>query len=700
MKPAKKTARKRSSAPVGRQESHGRTAIWGGVALVALVLTSYAPVWRAGFIWDDDVYVTENATLDSLDGLRRIWFELGAVPQYYPLVHTTFWIERHIWGLNPTGFHAINILLHAVNAVLVWRLLLRLRVPGAWLGAALFAVHPVEVESVAWITERKNVLSLALALSSIFCYWRYAPAEGESTASDKERTLFYLASLLLFVAALFSKTVVVSMPAVLLVLIWWKRGQIVWGDVLPLLPFLAVGVSLGLITVWAESHVVGAVGDEWALTSVQRLLLAGRDLWFYAGKLAWPVPLTFFYPRWTIDGREWWQSLFPLAAVTAIAALWLARLLWGRGPLAAILIFAGILVPALGFFDVYPFRYSFVADHFQYHASIALLALAAAGGTSLLARRPDRWQGADHFAAGVVLFALGVLTFCQTFIYYDLETLYADTLEKNPSSWAACTNLSLHYLAVGRRGEAYDMAHLALQIAPNESVPHGNLAALLLSEAIRDEHASEKLVEAIRSFERAIELNPRNFQAKKGLGYALLKAQRYAEAEAQLRPVLEIMPDDANALYAMGVIREDAGQFAEARAYFEHSLRGKEGDADTQRALGNTLLRLGRLDEAETHLARALALDPHSAATRVDLGNLYLSRENFDQAARAFREAIDLRPTLVPAHRGLGMVLLAQGKVDEAIRCFQESLRQQPDDTEAKVFLDRAKRAQRPGGAE
>jgi protein O-mannosyl-transferase len=700
MKPAKTTVRKRSSAPVGRHEPRGRSPLWAGGALVALVLASYAPVWRASFIWDDDVYVTENSTLDSIDGLRRIWFELGAVPQYYPLVHTTFWVEHHLWGLNPTGYHAINILLHAANAVLVWRLLVRLRVPGAWLGAALFAVHPVAVESVAWITELKNVLSLALALSSIFCYWRFAPAEDETTAPNSTRYRFYLASLVLFVAALFSKTVVVSMPAVLLVILWWKRGQIVWGDVLPLLPLFAVGVSLGLITVWAETHVVGAVGDEWTLTSVQRLLLAGRDLWFYVGKLAWPVPLTFFYPRWTIDGREWWQYLFPVAAVTAVAALWLARFRWGRGPLAAVLIFAGILVPALGFFDVYPFRYSFVADHFQYHASIALLALAGAGGTSLLARRPHHWQGADQFAAGVVLFALGILTFCQTFIYYDLETLYADTLEKNPSSWAACTNLSLHYLAVGRHGESYDMAHVALKIAPNESVPHGNLAALLLSDAIKDGQPSEKLLEAIRSFERAIELNPRNFQAKKGLGYALLKAQRYAEAEAQLQPVLEIMPDDANALYAMGVIRAEAGQFAEARAYLEHSLRSKESDADTQRALGNTLLHLGRLDEAERHLARALALDPKNASTRVDLGNFYLSRENYKQAARAYREAIDLRPTLVPAHRGLGMALLAQGKVDEAIRCFQEALRRQPGDVEAKVYLDRAQKAQRPGGGE
>ena len=253
---------------------------------MALVLVSYAPVLRAGFIWDDDGYVTENSTLHSIDGLRRIWFEIGAVPQYYPLVHTSFWIEQHAWGLSATGYHAVNILLHAANAILVWRVLTRLQVPGAWLGAALFAVHPVEVESVAWITERKNVLSLALALSSMLCYWRFAPAESPTTASPRARAGYYLASWLVFVAALLSKTVVATMPAVLLVICWWKRGRVTWGDVLPLLPFFAVGVALGSITVWTETHVVGAVGEDWALTPIQRLLVAGRALWFYAGKLA------------------------------------------------------------------------------------------------------------------------------------------------------------------------------------------------------------------------------------------------------------------------------------------------------------------------------------------------------------------------------------------------------------------------------
>ncbi len=435
-----------------------------------MVLASYAWTLQADFIWDDDAYVTKNATLESLDGLRRIWFEIGAVPQYYPLVHTSFWIERHLWGLDPLGYHAVNILLHAAGALLVWRLLLRLEVPGAWLGAALFAVHPVEVESVAWITERKNVLSLPLALLSMLTYLRFAPvnetSEGDAAAASAGRGTRYTLALLLFTAAALSKTVVVTLPAVLLVILWWKRGRVTIRDIAPLTPFFAIGLIFGLVTVWMEKHFVGAVGEEWSLTPFERVLLAGRVPWFYAAKLVWPYPLAFFYPRFAIDEHVWWQYLFPLAALLVVGALWFARKRLGRGPLAAVLIFVGVLTPALGFFDVYPFRFSFVADHFQYHAGIALLALAAAALAPALARLDRQRHGAQALGVTLLLLVLGVLTFCQTFVYYDLETLYADTIVKNPTSWTAYANLSMHYITVGRKTEAYALAERAVELAP------------------------------------------------------------------------------------------------------------------------------------------------------------------------------------------------------------------------------------------
>ena len=285
-----------------------------------MVFAAYAPVAGDTFIWDDDAYVTHNPTLRSIDGLRMMWFEPRSLPQYYPLVHTTFWIEYHLWGLAPLGYHADNVLLHAASVILLWRLLVRLQVPGAWLAAAIFGVHPVMVESVCWITERKNVLSLVFALLSMHCYLRFSPAEdfvGEEGETPRTvgRWWWYAAALVLFVAALLSKTVVATMPAVLAVIYWWKRGRIPWREVMPLLPFFLIGIGLGLYTARLERIHVGAEGEEWSFTPLARVLIAGRAPWFYASKLLLPYPLIFFYPRWDINEHVWWQYLFPAAAL-------------------------------------------------------------------------------------------------------------------------------------------------------------------------------------------------------------------------------------------------------------------------------------------------------------------------------------------------------------------------------------------------
>ena len=289
----------------------------------------YAPVVRDEFIWDDDAYVTHNGTLRTLPGLWAIWFVPFSIPQYYPLVHTTFWIEYHLWGLAPLGYHIVNVLLHGASAVLFWRLLVQLRLPGAWLAAALFAVHPVDVESVAWVTERKNVLSLAFALAALSSYLKFHPA---SVQSDQDHAVagsagarWYLLALALFIAALLSKTVVATVPAVLLVIYWWRTGGIDWRELPFLMPFFVLGAASGLFTAWLEVKHVGAEGEEWDFTSVERVLIAGRVLWFYAAKLAWPYPLIFFYRRWMIDWHEAWQYVYPAAAVATIVLLWCGR---------------------------------------------------------------------------------------------------------------------------------------------------------------------------------------------------------------------------------------------------------------------------------------------------------------------------------------------------------------------------------------
>ncbi len=336
--------------------------------------------------------------------------------------------------------------------------------PGAWLAAALFAVHPVMVESVGWVTERKNMLSLPLALGALLCYLRFEPVDGpdergaDTTTSSGAARAWYALSLVLFLAALLSKTVVASLPAVILVIIWWKRGRIAPRDVARLLPFFVLGCALGLGTAWMEKHHVGAVGVEWDFSPVERVLIAGRAVWFYAAKLLWPYPLAFFYPRFTIDDHQPWQYLFPTAALLLIATLWGMRRRIGRGPLAAVLIFGGVLVPALGFVDVYPMRFSFVADHFQYHASIALLALVAAIAADVYARLSAHRRPIALAAGMAVLTALAVLTYQRSQVFYDAERLYRDTIAKNPTGPTAYANLAVYLESVGKYAEALSPA--------------------------------------------------------------------------------------------------------------------------------------------------------------------------------------------------------------------------------------------------
>ena len=600
MKPETRTLRK----PRRDAEKHSAAIpcaagwSWGTIlpaaALAAMVLVAYAPATGAGFIWDDDAYVTANRTLRSVDGLRQIWFEPLATPQYYPLVHTTFWIEYHLWGPNAPRFHSINILLHATSAILLWRLLRRLRVPGAWLGAALFAVHPIAVESVAWITERKNVLSLTFALAAMLAFLRFAPAEENDAANDPQQSHsarpaarwgWYALAFGLFLAALLSKTVVASLPAVLLVIYWWKRGRLTWTETAPLVPFLMVGAGLGGVTAWLEIHRVGAEGEEWPQNIVERTLIAGRAAWFYAGKLAWPQPLTFFYPRWTIDISAWWQYLFPAAAVGLIVALWLARGRIGRGPLAAVLIFGGVLFPALGFLNVYPFRFSFVANHFAYHASIALLALAAAGGVLAARRISADLRGIAVLAAAIVLLSLVLVTGREASIYRSPETLYRATIERNPQSAISYANLALHLNDLGRYDEALEMARDAVRVGPREAAAHNNLGMVLLSLGNRDGFKPGQIEEAERHLNDCLAINPKYAPAFSNLAYIMITSRRNEEAMSFFSRALDIDPRDARSLYGMGMVLEATGKRAEAIDYYARAVEQNPRFVQARQAL-------------------------------------------------------------------------------------------------------------------
>jgi protein O-mannosyl-transferase len=605
--------------------------------LLAALLAAYYPAWHGGPLWDDDAHLTRDA-LRSSAGLYRIWFEPGATQQYYPLVHSAFWILHKVFGDATLGYHLVSICLHALSSWLVAIVLRRLAVPGATLAAMIFALHPVQVESVAWITELKNTLSGAFYLGAALAYLRF----------DRRREWrMYGVALILFVLALLTKSVTASLPAAMLVVFWWQRGRLQWKqDVQPLVPFFVLGVTVGGFTAWVERTIVGAHGADYQFTLIERTLIAGRALWFYLAKLAWPADLVFIYPKWRISGSDAVQYVYPLAALALFAALWALRSRT-RAPLAAMLFFAGTLFPALGFLNVYPFRYSFVADHFQYLASIGVIALAAAGAATLL----DRRRVAS--AATPLLVAIGVplavLTWQQSHHYADAETLYQATIRSNPAATMAYINLGILLL--------------------DRQQPRPDAARAYLEQAVR--------------------LEPANAAAQVNLGAALQKLGRFEEAANVYREALRLRPDDAGAHNNLGATLEQLGHLDQAAAEYRESLRRAPESSATHANLGRALLAMGRPDEAVAELSEALRLDPSLATTQYLLGTALAEQGRVQDAVLAFQLALR-DPVLRRApevHNDFGVVLGRLGRHADAVIEFREALRLNPEFEAARANL-------------
>lgn len=627
--------------------------VWALLVCVA-VLLAYTPALFSGYIWDDNDYVLNNRALRTLSGLGDVWWRIGVVPQYYPLVHTMFWFEMRFWGTHPLGFHLVNILLHAANALLFGLLLRRLRVPGAWLAAFIFALHPVCVESVAWITERKNVLSLFFYLLAALSYARFAKLDEHSAdeanrKSDRRDWVWYGVALLAFICSLLSKTVTVTFPAAVLLVLWWNHGRLVWRDVLLLIPFFAVGTALALLTAWMEKHNVGAKGVDWSLSPVERTLVAGRAIWFYAEKLAWPYPLIFNYPRWSIDAKIWWQYLFPSAALALIGILWVLRQRIGRGPVTAILFFCGTLLPALGFFAVYPMVFSFVADHFQYHASLGLIALVAAAYAGVFRAFPQHVR-IVQVSSAIVVGLLGLLTWNQAHAYHDFETLWKDTLAKNPRSWMAENLLGLYYFeqTPPRLDEAKLHYERALSINPDSWMVENNLGRFYYGQ-IPSRHG-----EAKRHFERALALNPHCAPAHQNIAIMLRAQKRYDDAIAHYREALRISPNFAEAHYGWG----------------------------------NVLMDLKRHEEAIAHFQEAMRLYPYLEQAYVNTAQCLRALDRPKEAVTWFQQVLELNPRYALAHFNLGYTLWDMGKADDAERSFQNAVWADPDFQPARNALE------------
>ncbi|MFH1278608.1 MAG: tetratricopeptide repeat protein [Candidatus Eisenbacteria bacterium] len=628
------------------------SSLWlPAVILLAAVAVAYIPAIRAGYIWDDARYVTENEALRSAGGLARIWFDVGATIQYYPMVFSTFWVEQRLWGLHPLGYHLVNVLLHGGSAILLWMILRRLSLPGAWLAAALFALHPVQVESVAWITERKNVLSGFFYLAAMLAWVGWARPDKPAAGARGDRRL-YTAALAFFVFALFSKTVTSSLPAAALLVLYWKRGRITLKDGAPLLPFFAAGIAMGTLTGWMEKNVVGAVGADWDYSFVERLLVAGRALWFYLGKLLVPVNLAFNYPMWTIDEGSVVAWTMPAAAVLAGALLFAYRNRIGRGPLVAALFFGGTLFPALGFIDVYPMRYSFVADHFQYLACIGPFALVAAAAATRLAgagrRLPAGETPGGIYAIGAaIVIVLGALTWRQAVPYENIITLWQDTLKKNPASFLAHNNMATHLVDWGR------------------------------------------LDDAIRHLSDAVRLKPDFYEARCGLGTALTEKGRTAEARFQLEAGRDLRPDKPWAWVYLGDAYRAESKPEEAIENYERALEVDPSNARARNNLANLLSEMGRFEKAIPHYREAIRLDQRNANSRRNLALALTAGGKADEAVREYREVLRIDPQDLPARFNLAELLEGLGEKEAAAEEFRAVLRIEPRFAPARAALEK-----------
>ena len=689
---------------------------------------AYLPALSGDFIWNDSAYVTAPA-LRSLHGLVRIWTELGATEQYYPLLHSFFWVQHRLWGDHPLGYHLVTLLLHAGSAVLFALILRRLLVrdralpagidqsvaSAAWLAALLFALHPVHVESVAWITEQKNTLSLACYLTATLVYLRF---------DETRRLRIYVAALALFVLSLGCKTVTATLPAVLLVVFWWKRGRLDWRrDVLPLLPWLTLGAVAGLFSSWVERVYGGAQGGDFDLPLLGRVLVAGRAIWFYAGKLVWPSGLNFVYPRWTVDAAVWWQWLFPLGVLAVGAALWVLRRRT-RAPLAVFLLFVGSLFPVLGFVNLYGARFSWVWDHWQYLPDLGPLALIAVGLTAVWQRAASHLRGLGLGLVAALAVLLGALTWTHCGMFRDDQTLYRMTLARNPGCWMAHYNLGVIWSKQpGRMNDAIAEFEETLRLKPDYAGAHNNLglAWSLMPGRLNDAIAEFKAVlrlqpdyaeahnnlgaawskvpgrlnDAIAQYKEAVRLKPDFAEAHNNLGNAWSKVPgRLNDAIAQYEAALRLQPDYAEAHNNLGnAWLKMPGRQPDAVAQYEAALRLQPDYAEAHNNLGFALSQMpGRLNGAIAEYEKALHLQPDAAGVHENLGLAWSQLSGrLNDAAAEFAAALRLQPDSAGAHNNLGLALSRlPGRLPDAVAEYEKALHLQPDSAGAHYNLGNA----------
>ncbi|MGA2798871.1 MAG: tetratricopeptide repeat protein [Thermoguttaceae bacterium] len=649
-----------------------RLLVSAGVALIAVaVFLAYRPSMTGGFILDDDRLVSDNDHIKASDGLHQFWCTAKA-DDYWPVTNSSLWIEWRLWGMHPTGYHVSNQILHIIEALLIWIILRKLSIPGAFLAAIIFAVHPVNVESVAWIAQRKNTMAMLFFLVSILWYLKanmptasvgmapvsvgmepvsmvMAPARSQGGPWERETFssfilhpssfhFWYWLSLAAFVLAMLSKGSAVVLPALLLGIVWWLR-PLTKLDLVRTGPFFLFAAALAIVNVWFQTHGSGEVLRPAGF--LERVLGAGGVVWFYFDKALLPLNLDFVYPQWHIETGNplWWLPLIAALAVTAV--LWRYRASWSRPFLFAWGFFCVALAPVMGFADVGFMKSSLVADHYQHIAVIGLIALVSAGWSAwhCLAR-----SGMRRAATAVAIGAAGAfmfLTWQQNHIYRDDVTLYQAALEKNPGFWMG----------------------------------HGNLANIL--------GKADRLNDAIAHYEQALALNPKYFDAHNNLSVILTRIGRPEEAIEHSKQALLLNSNFAEPRYNLGNAYNAAGQHQEAIKLYEQALRMKPNYPEAMVNMGLALVAEGRSEEAIEYYRKALSLRPDYAAAHDDLGLELVKTGRPEEAIEHYTEALRIKPDFADAHENLGVALVQTGRIWEGINHYREALSLKPDFVDA-----------------
>ena len=702
--------------------------VWAGIGLlIALTTLVYLPALGGGALLDDDLLLTQNKIVKAPDGLYQFWFTANA-SDYWPLTNTTFWIEWRLWGEHLMGYHVTNLVLHIVESLLIWFLLRKLHVPGAFFGALLFAVHPVNVESVAWIASRKNLVAMLFFLLSLWCYLNAeersseednGPAKGNggqppgiwtratAFSADEFSGAWYWMSLAAFVLAMLGKGSVAMTPALLLCILWWKR-PLEWRDMRRMLPFFAVGVGLAALNVWFQTHDTEETIRNVAF--VDRTLGAGGAVWFYLCKAIWPFDLAPIYPSWNIDAANWVWWIPLCGAAFATGALLVAARPWTSArnrfsPFWFAWVFFGVaLFPVMGLCDVGFMKYALVADRYLHLALLGIVALAAAGIGIVCSRGRGNLRWAAIATAALVVVVFSFLSWRQSGLYIDRFTLFQAAKEKNPDCWMIYHTLGTWELNQNRPQASLDYFLKALDLCPHEDIDRAQiherygLALFKLGrtregieqfesafavgkptpdiiEKLRHAYRETGKIDKLLDFDsRLTTLFPRNPVFHNSFGLTLAQTGRLPEAIEQYRQAIELDPKNAETFNNLGAAYYRRGDIQRAMGCYQQALQCKPDYAEAFNNLGTAYYHRGDIQQAVGCYQRALQCNPDHAETHYNLGGLFYQMNAIPDAISHLEAAVSLKPDYVKAHFLLAKCYKAAHQNDKAIAAGRRAL--------------------------